>query len=74
MSTRNTPLPIKTAVNQDALLESFAAELIHAAYCVALRTGTQATWLDLELNLWTAPAGTVKTWGSELSNLGADSR
>jgi hypothetical protein len=54
----------KTAVNQDALLETFAAELALAAYRVALRTRTQATWLDLELDLWRALAATAKERGS----------
>ena len=56
-------------VNRDALLETFAAELTLAAYRVALRTGTQGTWLDLELDLWRALADTVKTWGRELSRV-----
>jgi hypothetical protein len=55
----------QTPVNRDALLESFAAELTRAAYCVALRTRMQGTWLDLELDLWRALADTVETWGRE---------
>ena len=55
-----------TPVNRDAQLETFAAELTLAAYRVALRTRTQGTWLDLELDLWRALADTVKTWGKEL--------
>jgi hypothetical protein len=54
-------------VNRDALRETFAAELTHAAYRVALRFRTQGTWLDLELDLWRALADTVKTWERELS-------
>jgi hypothetical protein len=54
-------------VNRDALLETFAAELTFAAYCVALRTRTRGTWLDLELDLWRALADTVKTWERELA-------
>jgi hypothetical protein len=56
----------RTPVNQDAQLETFAAELTLAASRVALRTGTQGTWLDLELDLWRALADTVKTWEGEL--------
>jgi hypothetical protein len=56
----------KPAVNRDGLLESFAAELTHAAYQVALRSRTQGTWLDLELDLWKALSDTVKTWGRDL--------
>ena len=56
----------RTPVNQDALLETFAAELTLAASRVALRTRTQGTWLDLELDLWRALADTFKTWEREL--------
>jgi hypothetical protein len=59
----------KTAANRDALLETFAAELTLAAYRVALRTGTQGTWLDLQLDLWRALADTVKTWERELAKV-----
>ena len=62
MTTRNTQLDN----DRDALLEAFVAELTLAAYRVALRTRTQGTWLDLELDLWRALADTVKTWGREL--------
>ena len=62
----------KTPVNQDALLETLAAELTLAAYRVALETRTRGNWLDLELDLWRALADTVKTWGG--NRLGADSR
>jgi hypothetical protein len=60
---------IKTAVNQDVVLATFAAELTHAAYRVALQSRPQGTWLDLELDLWRALADTVKTWGEDLSDL-----
>jgi len=55
----------RTPANRDGLLEGFAAELTLAAYRVALRTGTQGTWLDLELDLWRALADAVKTWGGD---------
>ena len=58
--------PLETPADRDALLETFAAELTLAAYRVALRTRTQGTWLDLELDLWRALADTVKTWGKQL--------
>jgi hypothetical protein len=54
---------IPTSVNRDALLESLAAKLTLAAYRVALRTRTEGTWLDLELDLWRALADTAKSWG-----------
>jgi len=58
---------LKTPVNRDAKLDSFAAELALAAFCVVLRTRTQGTWLDLELDLWRALADAVKTSGREVS-------
>ena len=60
---------VETPVDRDGLLEAFAAELTHAAYRVALRTGTQGTWLDLELDLWRALADTVKTWGEGIASV-----
>jgi hypothetical protein len=69
MTTRNTQPDNETPVNRDALLETFAAELTLAAYRVALRTGTQDTWLDLELDLWKALADTVKTWGEGIVSM-----
>jgi hypothetical protein len=57
----------KTPVNRDVLLETLAAELTVAAYHVALRSRTQGTWLDLELDLWRALADKVRTWEKELS-------
>ena len=63
----------ENSVNRDALLETFAAELTLAAYCVALRARTQGTWLDLELGLWKALADKAKTWGQE-NGLGAAQR
>ena len=63
----------ENSVNRDVLLETFAAELTRAAYCVALRHQTRGTWLDLELGLWRALADKVKTWGQE-NGLGAANR
>jgi hypothetical protein len=57
---------VETPVSQDTLLETLAAELALAAHRVALRTRTQGTWLDLELDLWRALADTVETWGEEI--------
>jgi hypothetical protein len=51
----------------DALLDTFAAELTHAAYHVALRHGAAGRWLELELDLWHALADTVKQWGRKSS-------
>jgi hypothetical protein len=52
---------VETPVEPDTRLENFAAELALTAYRVALRTKTQGTWLDLELDLWRALADTIKT-------------
>jgi hypothetical protein len=65
---RDIPVP----ANQDALLETLAAELALTAYRVALRTRTEGTWLDLELDLWRALADTARTWGRDC--IGADRR
>ena len=43
---------VEIRVNPDATLETLAAELALAAHRVALRTRTQGTWLDLELDIW----------------------
>jgi hypothetical protein len=56
----------ETTVNRGAVLEAFAAELALAAYSVALRTKTQGTWLDLELDLFRVLTNTVKRWEQEL--------
>jgi hypothetical protein len=60
---------IPTPVNRDALLETLAAELTFAAYRVALRTRTQGTWLDLELDLWRALADTARTWEEGIASV-----
>jgi hypothetical protein len=59
---------IQTTVNRDALMETLAAELTLAAYRVALRTRTEGTWLDLELDLWRALADTARTWGEGIAS------
>jgi hypothetical protein len=59
----------RTPVNRDALLEALAAELTLAAYQVALRTRTEGTWLELQLDLWRAMADTVETWGEEMASV-----
>jgi hypothetical protein len=46
--------------SRENLLESFAAELTNAAYCIALRQGMRGSWLDLELGLWKVLAETVE--------------
>ena len=59
----------RLTVNRDALLETLAAELALAAYRVALRTRTEGTWLDLELDLWRALADTARTWGDGIASV-----
>ena len=54
---------LQTAIDRDVLLETLAAELTLAAYRVALRTRSEGTWLDLELDLWRELADTAKMWG-----------
>ena len=53
---------VNTPANRNAPLDTLAAELTLAAYRVALRTRTEGTWLDLELDLWRALADTARTW------------
>jgi hypothetical protein len=67
---RNRDFPIP--VDRDALLETLAAELALAAYRVALRTRTEGTWLDLELDLWRALTDTAKTWGEGIASVPID--
>jgi hypothetical protein len=62
---------VSNHVNRDTPIETRAAELARAAYRVALQSGTQGTWLDLELNLWRALADTLKT--SEQNCFSSDS-
>jgi hypothetical protein len=64
---------VRISLGRDALLETLAAELALAAHRVALRTRTQGTWLDQELDIWRALADTVKTWEGG-NRLGAESR
>jgi hypothetical protein len=54
---------VETPVDRDVLLEMLAAELTLAAYRVALRTRSEGSWLDLELDLWRELAVTAKMWG-----------
>ena len=58
----------ETPAHRDSLLETLAVELTLAAYQVALRSRTQGTWLDLELDLWRAMADKVKTWAQQNSH------
>jgi hypothetical protein len=62
----------ETAVDRDSLLETLAAELALTAYRIALRTRTEGTWLDLELDLWRALADTARTWGDEIASVPLD--
>lgn len=50
-------------VDQDAVLDAFAAELTLAAYRVALQALTRGAWVDLELGLWKALAQEVRARG-----------
>jgi hypothetical protein len=54
----------ESAAERDALAESLAAELTGAVYRVALRHGTSAAWVDLELDLWRALTEAIKKWES----------
>jgi hypothetical protein len=62
----------KTPTDRAPPLETLAVELTLAAYRVALRTKTEGTWLDRELDLWRAPADTAKTWGEGIASAPID--
>lgn len=53
----------ESAAERDALAgEALAAELTGAVYRIALRHGTSAAWVDLELDLWRALTEAIKKW------------
>ena len=56
----------RATAGPDALLDHFTAELTRAAYHAALPHGAAGTWLDLQLDLWRALAGTVNQWRRQL--------
>jgi hypothetical protein len=49
---------------RNAMAESLAAELTGAVYRTALRHGTDAAWVDLELDIWRALTEAIKKWES----------
>ena len=53
------------ACNGDTQVENLAAELTCAIYPIALRHGTEGSWIKVELGLWRALAETVKKWARE---------
>ena len=56
---------LDTAHDRDARLENFAAELTHAVHLLVLQRDRKASWLDLELDLWSVVTEAVKKWGRE---------
>src|SRR5262249_57243657 len=52
-----------TTTDRDSALDTFAAELAHAAYSVALRHKKRASWIDLGLDLLKALDETVRKLG-----------
>src|ERR1700682_5048882 len=52
---------------QDSL-DAFSAKLSDAAYQIALRHRLVGSWVDLELDLWTALARTVKNWSRRITH------
>jgi hypothetical protein len=55
-------------------IETVAAALTEAAYPVALRHGTMASWVDLELELWKVLSETLQRMGQGLFRAPADAR
>jgi len=52
----------RAAIECDHSLERLAADVTNTAYAIALRHGTEGSWVDLELGLWKALAGTIQEW------------
>ena len=52
----------RAARERDRALDRLAAALTDIAYTVALRHAVAGSWIDLELGLWKALAGTVREW------------
>ena len=52
----------RAAREWDRTLERLAAEVTTTAYGIALRHGTDGSWLDLQLVLWKALGRTVRDW------------
>jgi hypothetical protein len=69
MSNRRT-----TQSDQDALLDTFAAELTEAAYPIALKYGVLGSSLDLELEIWKTLTALVRKRGRELLCAAATTR
>ncbi len=63
---------ILTPISRESVLETLTAELTLAAYRVALRTRTEGTWLDLELDLWRTLADTARRWGAGIGSVPID--
>jgi hypothetical protein len=60
---------VRAARERDRTLERLTADLTDAAYTVALRHGAGGSWIDLELGLWKALAGTVQEWAGSNSRV-----
>jgi hypothetical protein len=61
MNERNT-----TQSDEEAVLDTFAAELTRAAYPIALKYGVSGSSLDLELEIWQTLTELVRKRGHEL--------
>jgi hypothetical protein len=61
MNKRNTKQS-----DEDAVLDTFAAELTEAAYPIALKYGVLGSSLDLELEIWKTLTALVRKRGHEL--------
>jgi hypothetical protein len=63
----------RTALERGRALDRLAAELTDTAYTVALRHAAAGSWIDLELGLRKAPAGTVREWAGKRRLIGGAS-
>ena len=62
----------RTSLERDRALDRLAAELTDTAYTAALRHAAAGSWIDLELGLWKALAGTVREWADNRRLIGGD--
>ncbi len=61
----------KAADDWEVFLDEFTARLTTSVYPLALRLGGACSWLDLEIDLWTALADTARRWRQELPRAGS---
>ena len=61
----------RTAGERERALDRLAADLTDTAYAISLRHAAAGSWIDLELGLWKALAGTVREWAGDRRFIGS---